>query len=245
MNNIIGTLVSNLVVYGTSESFYGTLYTETESEADTIADIVCKHCNVSCEIAEIEDLDHVFIKGTNFEYVITWKGYDLMSVVHHMVEIAGNVAYKKYGYVLGDSREFKVIRTKQNAVIPTKAHVSDSGYDVTIVDILKEFNSKTKLYGTGLKVIPPYGYYFELVPRSSISKTGYMLANNVGIIDQSYRGELMVALIKIDENAKDIELPCRIGQLIPRKYEHMFIKETNEYEVTQRDEGGFGSSNPK
>jgi hypothetical protein len=38
-----------------------------------------------------------------------------------------------------------------------------------------------------------------------------MLANCIGIIDRTYIGPIIVALRKVDKNAKDIELPCRIA----------------------------------
>ena len=56
------------------------------------------------------------------------------------------------------------------------------------------------MYDTGIQVKPQYGYYFEIVPRSSLSKSGYILANSIGIIDPSYSGNLYIVLIKIDDN---------------------------------------------
>ena len=52
-----------------------------------------------------------------------------------------------------------------------------------------------------------------LVPRSSISKTGYMLANSVGVIDRTYTGNVLVPLIKVDKSMPDLILPARVVQL--------------------------------
>ena len=98
------------------------------------------------------------------------------------------------------------------------------------------------MYDTGIAVQPPWGYYFELVGRSSISKTGYIVANSVGIIDASYTGSLKVALIKINKDAPDLELPARLVQLIPRQLVHMEAIEVNDLAHTQRAGGGFGST---
>ena len=70
----------------------------------------------------------------------------------------------------------------KRAVIPTKAHTTDIGYDLTAIDVYKKISNKITLFETGIAVSPPTGYYIEIVPRSSISKTGYMLANSIGII---------------------------------------------------------------
>jgi len=66
----------------------------------------------------------------------------------------------------------RVERMNEQAVMPSKERVSDSGYDVTITDI-KKVLGKVTLFGTGLRVQPPNGWYFDVVPRSSIIKRGY------------------------------------------------------------------------
>lgn len=141
----------------------------------------------------------------------------------------------------GEGMTFKFTKTLENAVSPQKAHITDTGYDLCIVKKVKEENGMI-LYDTGIAVQPPMGYYFELVGRSSISKTGYIVANSIGIIDASYTGSLKVALIKVNKNAPDIQLPARIVQLIPRQLIHLDAIEVNDLNDTTRASGGFGSS---
>ncbi len=139
--------------------------------------------------------------------------------------------------------KFKYALVKDGAVEPSKAHKSDSGYDLTIIDIVKDYG-KTKLYGTGVKIQPPKGVYFDMVARSSISKLGYIVTNSIGIIDNQYRGELMVALTKIDDSKPDLKLPLRIAQLVPRwvlDLEPIQILEEN-LEHEERGEAGWGST---
>jgi deoxyuridine 5'-triphosphate nucleotidohydrolase len=147
----------------------------------------------------------------------------------------------KYRERSGKAIEFKWMKTRPDAIKPSKERVSDSGFDLTILEPIKSYG-KTTLYSTGIKVIPEFGWYLDIVPRSSISKTGYMLANNTGIIDRTYTGEIMVALIKVDENAKDIELPCRIVQMIPRQIVNIELVQVDTFTETSRGEGGFGST---
>lgn len=141
----------------------------------------------------------------------------------------------------GKLPKIKWNKCKENAVPPTKFRASDIGYDVTIIDVVKDLG-ETKLYGTGIKAMPDYGWYLDLVPRSSIIKTGYIMANSVGIIDRSYNGEILVPLIKIDKNLPDIELPCRVAQLIPRPVINFDFVEVEDLETTDRGQKGFGSS---
>jgi dUTP pyrophosphatase len=136
---------------------------------------------------------------------------------------------------------FKYKKTLPHAATPKKGHPSDSGFDLYLMEKIKEENG-VYWYDTGIAVEPPEGYYFEVVGRSSISKSGYMIANNVGIIDQSYRGSVKVALIKVNNEASEIELPCRLVQLIPRQYIHLDPIEVDELNNTIRGDGGFGST---
>lgn len=127
------------------------------------------------------------------------------------------------------------------ARIPQKEHVSDSGYDLTLLYEKQRFG-RTILYGTGVIVEPPFGWYFDVVPRSSIIKRGYILANSVGVIDRSYRGEIFVPLIKVDEAASELELPARVAQLIPRPIVHFHVEAKRALSDTRRGAGGFGST---
>lgn len=137
----------------------------------------------------------------------------------------------------------KIFKTDVEAIVPTKHRESDVGFDLTIIKESKRFNDKTVLYDTGIKLDIPNGYYVEIVPRSSLSKSGYMLANSVGIIDQSYRGNIFVALTKVVENADDIVLPFKCCQMIVRKQIYArIIESSEEFEDTERNAGGFGST---
>lgn len=130
-----------------------------------------------------------------------------------------------------------------SAVHPTK-RISDVGYDITVVAATKKLTQLTTLYETFISLEVPLGYYVELMPRSSLSKTGYMLANSVGIIDPCYTGTIKVPLIKVDQSMPDLQLPARVGQLLLKPY---VISEA--YDATRIDKtdtvrgiGGFGST---
>lgn len=136
---------------------------------------------------------------------------------------------------------FKWSRINDTVPPPSKNRFSDSGFDLHLVSKLKEDNG-VHYYDTGIRVEPENGYYFELVGRSSISKTGWMLANNIGIIDASYRGTIIVPLIKVNPNASPLSLPLRLVQIIPRPLILMMGTETSDLSNTARGTGGFGSS---
>lgn len=148
---------------------------------------------------------------------------------------------------LGVSSSFpvcQVFRTDDQAVLPKKEKMSDVGYDLTIIKESKKWHNDITLYDTGIRINIEHGYYAEVVPRSSLSKSGYMLANSIGIIDPSYRGNILVALVKVDKSAPDLELPFRCCQLIFKKQVNMDIAEVpHDFDTTTRADGGFGSTN--
>jgi dUTP pyrophosphatase len=141
-----------------------------------------------------------------------------------------------------DCPNVKVKKDRPDAVLPTKGNYLAMGYDLTAIDVCKNYGDKITMFETGISVEPPEGYYTEILPRSSLSKTGYMLANSVGVIDPDYRGTLKLVLIKVDESKPDLVLPFTKCQLVLRKCEYFNVVETDVVTETERGSGGFGST---
>jgi dUTPase len=88
--------------------------------------------------------------------------------------------------------------------------------------------------------------HFTLEPRSSIYKSGFMMANGRGIIDRSYRGQLMAPLMSVGHVLKSVEAGTRLFQVIAPGLG--YIKQVvyvDSLPVTVRGEGGFGSTGLK
>ena len=176
------------------------------------------------------------------------EGSDVLGVIESMYREPHLITKRQdvrqlYALCCAQARpEIKVVRHDPAAVLPKKTIHSDAGYDLTLIK-LSSVKGMVRMYDTGVSVCPPPGYYLDMVPRSSIIKTGYMLANNVGIIDPAYRGTIKVALIKVDPDAPELELPQRLVQLIPRRTHYVDVCEQDAWETTTvRAEGGFGST---
>lgn len=170
----------------------------------------------------------------NFRISRKWELY--MDWCNWMPSLSGGGYKFKYGNEI-----IKIQRCEANAVIPNKNRISDSGFDLTAIGIHSTKGIVT-LYKTGIKIKAPLGIAFQMVPRSSIIKTGYIMANSIGIIDQGYHGEILIPLIKLDKDSPDIELPCRIAQLVPIITIHRPIIECIFENDSSRGEGGFGST---
>lgn len=86
--------------------------------------------------------------------------------------------------------KIKVKKLNENAVIPSKAHASDAGYDLTATS--KSFDDDGNVvYGIGLAISIPSGYVGLLFPRSSNAKKDLILSNSIGVLDSGYIGEVM------------------------------------------------------
>jgi len=130
-------------------------------------------------------------------------------------------------------------RLSAHAQEPFCANFSDVGWDLFTLEV-KDCGEFLKIH-TGIAVEPPLGYYFMLVPRSSAHKQGLTLYNNVGIIDPSYRGEIIALMLKTLTYQTPPAVGTRLVQLIPVVQPILEWKE-GELEETARACGGFGSS---
>ena len=210
------------------------IYTDTQEEAEGLGEYSGKPCELS-EVSGGQLLD-----GTSYKYCIKWESTDAIDLVAWLNDTQD---YSQVLAPLPTTHQLvcKFAKSDTDAVSPCRAHGSDSGYDLTLIKALKTVGDVT-FYSTCVSVDPPHGYYFDLVGRSSISKTGYMLANAIGIIDQSYRGDIIVPLRKVDKNAETLTLPAKIVQIIPRQWHHVQMVESSDLESTARGSAGFGST---
>ena len=139
----------------------------------------------------------------------------------------------------------KIKKLVENAVIPTYAHNTDAGMDLTAVS--RNIDAQGNIvYGTGIAVEIPQGYVGLVFPRSSIAKTDLSLSNAVGVIDSGYRGEITFKFRyhhPLDGNVSWYRVGERIGQLIIMPYPKIEFEEVDKLSETERGLGGFGSTN--
>ena len=93
----------------------------------------------------------------------------------------------------------KVQRHGDDVPLPQRAHADDVGFDLTAWRVERP---RPRLFAvdTGISVQPSAGFYCEVVPRSSIVKSDFMMANSIGIIDPGYRGHILVMLRYLGED---------------------------------------------
>ena len=94
-----------------------------------------------------------------------------------------------------------------------------------------------------LAVEIPAGHFGMVVARSGLSyKRQIKLINDVGIIDEDYRGDIGIRLINEGKNPYTIKKGDRVAQMIIIPYIQPELAYVDELEETERNTKGFGST---
>lgn len=107
---------------------------------------------------------------------------------------------------------------------------------------------KRAIFDTGIAVEPQEGYFTIGVANSRVCKTDVILQNCVGIIDPSYRGNILYCYRNFESSylEDDLKKLCNCcGQLIVVKAIKTTITHSEKLSETERGTGGFGSTEKK
>jgi len=137
-------------------------------------------------------------------------------------------------------------RLGQDIPLPSYGTDGSAGLDLRacLEDRMVLQPGETKLIPTGLSIyIEDNGLAAMILPRSGLGhKHGIVLGNLVGLIDSDYQGELMVSCWNRGQEAFTIEVGERIAQLVIVPVVQAEFDFVDEFEATDRGEGGFGST---
>lgn len=133
--------------------------------------------------------------------------------------------------------KFKKLSDK--AKTPTKAHKEDAGLDLYCSRC--GFEGANWVCHSDVAFEIPEGHVGLVFPRSSISNTGLMLCNSVGVIDSNYRGDV-TAKFRPMSGEHFYREGERFAQMIILPYPQVELLESDELSKTERGAGGYGSS---
>ena len=131
---------------------------------------------------------------------------------------------------------------------PTRATESSAGLDVCadINEAISVAPGCTEIIPTGVVFEhdsqDDWNWFIGLYIRSSMSVSGWVLANGTGVIDKDFNGnEIKVILTNVSNNPLVIKPQQRIAQMIVQLH---FIDRANGVVLKyDKREGGLGSSN--
>ena len=144
-----------------------------------------------------------------------------------------------------DSIIINYIKLDENAHEPTRGSSAAAGYDLyaNIPEAITISPHSTVKIGTGLAFQLPELTFAAIFARSGLAtKQGLRPANCVGVCDNDYRGEYIVALHNDTEVDQIVNPGDRIAQMILMNFLPMTFEEVDSLEETERGEGGFGST---
>jgi len=144
--------------------------------------------------------------------------------------------------------EIRIKQERENFKCPIKGSEGAACYDVYASKI--EFNKDGMVIcHLGFSTEIPPGWRGAVIPRSNLTKYGWIIPNSPGIIDSDYRNEWQVRFrplleLYYDEEVSRPIFPYKGGERVAQIYfkrvvdiKFIEVKETNS---TKRGKGGFG-----
>ena len=146
------------------------------------------------------------------------------------------------------------VKVDSRAETPRHGSSQAAGYDIAVVldecpdyAWTEEYETlapyETRMFRTGLAIELPPGYFGDLTGRSSLYKKG--LSVKRGVIDSDFRGEMKVVVRNDSSHWVRIYNGEYLAQLIVKKHETIQWNEVTKLHETERNEGGFGSTDGK
>ena len=140
----------------------------------------------------------------------------------------------------------KVLDERIRPYLPAYATPGSAGMDLrACIDApLKLAPGQAELIPTGVAIhIAEPGLAAMILPRSGLGhKHGIVLGNLVGLIDSDYQGPLMVSCWNRGKEPFELKPMERLAQLVLVPIVRGSFQETEEFELSERGVGGFGSS---
>lgn len=134
------------------------------------------------------------------------------------------------------------VKLLDGATLPTRSHKTDAGLDLYSRNDYMLFPGEGVAFDTGVCIELPHGTFGMVANRSGLNIKHGIVCGGVGIVDESYRGSIVVKLYNLTEDRYYIKAGDRIAQLIIQEYVHVDLEEVDELTDTDRGEAGIGST---
>ena len=142
--------------------------------------------------------------------------------------------------------DIKIIDPRLQDNLPEYATPGSAGLDLrACLDAPLTLGANAwQLVPTGIAVYLHNPAYAALIlPRSGLGhKHGIVLGNLVGLIDSDYQGQLMVSCWNRGNTAFELNPMERIAQLVIVPVMQAEFHVVDDFESSERGEGGFGST---
>ena len=142
--------------------------------------------------------------------------------------------------------ELKILDDRIKEAMPAYATPGSAGLDLRacLDEAITIQPGETSLIPTGMAIhLADPSYAAMILPRSGLGhKHGIVLGNLVGLIDSDYQGQLFVSCWNRGQTAFVMNPMERMAQLVIVPVIQANFKLVDEFDASQRGEGGFGST---
>lgn len=135
----------------------------------------------------------------------------------------------------------QIKRLHENAILPEYKTSGASGFDLSSVGHFDVKPGETRIIATGWAMEVPSGYEIQIRPRSGVStKTNLRVV--FGTIDSDYTGEVGIIVQNVGTEVETIPYGMRVAQGVLNQIPRATFMPVSELHVTDRGNGGFGST---
>lgn len=127
------------------------------------------------------------------------------------------------------------------ATVPTRNNPSDAGLDLYSDAWVSIPTGGRAIINTSIAIAIPEGFVARIAPRSGLA-VNHGIDTLAGVVDSSYRGEILVVLINHGTETCQVNRGDKIAQLLIQPVELWIPEVVDSLADTTRGTNGFGSS---
>ena len=144
------------------------------------------------------------------------------------------------------SKTIQIERIHPDAILPSYAYPSDSGFDLCSTEEVKLLAFGRALVPTGLKVSFDEGFEIQVRPKSGLAiNQGITVLNTPGTVDSGYNGEIKVIVFNTNNSEFTITKGMKVGQAVlcpVMNGRYVILQEVSKIGEKDRGDNGFGST---
>ena len=137
--------------------------------------------------------------------------------------------------------DLKIHRLDKSVDLPSYAKKGDAALDIRSSEEYTLKPNERYTFKTGLKLEIPEGYAGLVWDKSGVAHN-FGVHCLAGVIDSSYRGELMIVLFNTSKEDFSVRKNMKIAQLLIQKVETVDVVDAESLKETIRGEARFGST---
>lgn len=134
----------------------------------------------------------------------------------------------------------KVKKMNNDSVMPQRAYDNDAGADIFSIERVEIAPHSSAKVKTGISIALPKKTAGLIWGKSSVETRGLIVT--AGLIDEGYRGEIIVCMQNLTDKIQIIEKGHKVAQLVVIPVYYPSFKETSELPSSKRGIFGFGST---